>query len=73
MKACTVFHDGAILLEEDNWIPTTAMPDGSYTRFDTSVEVHWYAKRWGGSCVPINTRDVPNDVRLMLMLLDVPL
>lgn len=69
LKACTVFHGGAIVAEGDAWLKD--MPQGAYVRYEVMGLISWYRIRWGSN-TPINASDVPNDIRLIMLLLEVP-
>lgn len=73
MKACTVFHSGAIVMEGDRWIGSHRWPAGAYARTQQNGgSALWYVKRHH-SARPINLSDLPKDVRLIMLLLGEPL
>lgn len=74
MKACTVFHGGAIFAEADEWIKSGQLPNGAYIR--THVKWRrssdWYVTRHG-NVSPINLCDIPKEIKMIMLLLDEPL
>ena len=67
MDAFHVFYAGQHYGEFKEYLSLMDLPDGAYIRFPST---HWYIQ-YHGTKLPINLCDVPNDVRVLCLLLNV--
>lgn len=66
MKRWTVFYANLLYGEFDNF--PTDLPDGAFIRAKDDAGEIWYERKWC-SYVPINTCDLPSEVRVLTLIL----
>ena len=71
MKTYNVFYAGLLYgqYDRDGWPRSHSFPDGCYCLMTFSDKSHAWYIHMGGGFTPINLADVPNEVRLLTILL----
>ena len=68
MAYCLAFYEGQLYAEYANWDYPSKVPNGAYLRFRSG---NWY-RTYDGFLDPINLWDVPEELKPVLLLLDIP-
>lgn len=69
MSLYHVFYAGQLYGEYEKWRDLLYIPDGAYLRTNRNF---WYLQ-FHGHKSPINLCDIPNEVRVLCLLLDIPI
>ena len=68
MAHCLVFYEGQLYAECSDWDQELKAPNGAYLRFVTG---NWY-RTYDGDLDPINNWEIPEELKPVLLLLDIP-